>query len=174
MSELARRYAQALHDVFSDEIALRRSADKLMGDRILWEALCSPAIQPWEKEHVLKRLSTLRGCGSLLRFYCLLAQKGRMSLLPDIVKAFEEISLEAQGAARCSLVCAHAPEITQLDRLREALCRLHHKRNIRFDIRIDPKLLGGFILTLEGITYDKSVRGALEGLARKLEERKAV
>ena len=33
-------------------------------------------------------------------------------------------------------------------------------------------LLGGFTLELEGVTYDKSVRGALSGLKRQLEERR--
>ena len=33
-------------------------------------------------------------------------------------------------------------------------------------------LLGGFTLELEGVTYDKSVRGALAGLTRQLEERR--
>lgn len=41
-----------------------------------------------------------------------------------------------------------------------------------FEIRIDPSLLGGFTLELEGVTYDKSVRGALAGLSRQLEERR--
>ena len=34
------------------------------------------------------------------------------------------------------------------------------------------KRLGGFTLELEGVTYDKSVRGALAGLTRQLEERR--
>ena len=37
---------------------------------------------------------------------------------------------------------------------------------------MDPSLLGGFTLELEGVTYDKSVRGALAGLTRQLEERR--
>ena len=41
-----------------------------------------------------------------------------------------------------------------------------------FDVRMDPSLLGGFTLELEGVTYDKSVRGALAGLTRQLEERR--
>ena len=40
------------------------------------------------------------------------------------------------------------------------------------DVHVDPALLGGFTLTLEGVTYDKSVRGALEGIRRRMEERR--
>ena len=60
----------------------------------------------------------------------------------------------------------------ELEKLKKALCRLHKKKDIVFDIRTDPSLVGGFTLELEGVTYDKSVRGALSGLSRQLEERR--
>ena len=53
-----------------------------------------------------------------------------------------------------------------------ALCRLHHKKEIVFDVRTDPALLGGFTLDIEGVRYDKSVRGALGRMGRQLEERR--
>ena len=37
---------------------------------------------------------------------------------------------------------------------------------------MEPALLGGFTLTIEGVTYDKSVRGALADLKRQLEARR--
>ena len=36
---------------------------------------------------------------------------------------------------------------------------------------LDPQLLGGFVLQLKGVTYDKSVRGMLRDLRRSLKER---
>ena len=53
-----------------------------------------------------------------------------------------------------------------------ALCRLHHKKEIVFDVRTDPALLGGFTLDIEGVRYDKSVRGALGRMGCQLEERR--
>ena len=35
----------------------------------------------------------------------------------------------------------------------------------------EPELLGGFVIHLQGTTYDKSVRGMLRGLRRSLKER---
>ena len=46
MSELTRRYAQALYQVCPDEDGLRETAGALMGDAALWEALTSPAVEP--------------------------------------------------------------------------------------------------------------------------------
>ena len=88
MSELTRRYAQALYQVCPDEDGLRETAGALMGDAALWEALTSPAVEPEAKGRVLARLPALDGHGLLLRFYRLLAFKGRMALLPAILEDF--------------------------------------------------------------------------------------
>lgn len=173
MSQLARTYAQALYqaDPGAGE-ALAETARALMEDAALWQALTSPAVQCREKEGVLARLECLAGRDILLRFYCLLARKGRMELLPGIVEAFQLLALAGRGAARCVMTCAHAPDPQSLERLRRALCALHHKQDIEMDVRVDPALLGGFTLTLEGVTYDKSVRGALKEIQRRMEERR--
>ena len=83
MSELARRYAEALYDLSPDEEPLRATAQAMMADEALWEALRSPAVQAWEKTRILDRLPVLDGRGLLLNFYRLLAEKGRMALLPE-------------------------------------------------------------------------------------------
>lgn len=172
MSELSRRYAEALYSLAPDEASLRSTAGAMMSDAPLWESLRSPAVQAWEKERILSRLPELEGKEQLLHFYQLLAEKGRMALLPDILEAFHDLALKSAGAARCRLTCVRVPGDAELQKLRKALCRLHNKRDIEFDVRTDPSLLGGFTLEIEGVTYDKSVRGALAGLARQLEERR--
>lgn len=172
MSELARRYAQALFEISPHEEPLKTTARAMMADAPLWEALCSPAVQAWEKERVLGRLAILDGHGLLTGFYRLLAREGRMPLLPDILDAFHDKALAQRGAARCRLTCVRVPDAGERERLKQALCRLHHKSDVVFEVHTDPSLLGGFTLELEGVTYDKSVRGALAGLTRQLEERR--
>ena len=170
MTELARRYARALYES-APEAALETSARQMQDQPELWQALCSPAILPEEKQRVLARLPFLEE-GLLLQFYNLLAKNGRMALLPEIVEAFSQCKLQAQGAAKCVLRCAQPPSQQTIEKLRRALCRLHEKSDIQFEIQIDPQLLGGFTLELEGVLYDKSVRGALKGMRRHLEERR--
>lgn len=171
MSELARRYAHALYGIFPDEGALERTAQALMGHAALWESLCSPAVQAEEKERILARLPVLDGQRILLSFYTLLADKGRMALLPEVVKAFHEKALAERGVASCRMTCVRQPEPQELERLKQALCRLHHKQDVVFEIQIQPDLVGGFLLEMEGVTYDKSVRGTLAGMLRQLEGR---
>ena len=114
MSELARRYAQALWQVSPDGEALERTARALMEEPALWEALCSPAVQAGEKGRVLARLPGLEEGGPLPHFYRLLAEKGRMALLSEIVEAFHGLELARRGGARCVLTCVRPLEAEEL------------------------------------------------------------
>ena len=120
----------------------------------------------------MTRLPMLDGHRILLSFCSLLADKDRMTLLPQIVEAFHDIALAERGAARCRLTCTHVPEAEELEKLKQALCKLHHKKDVVFDIHTQPDLIGGFVMEIEGVTYDKSVRGTLTGMFRQLEERR--
>ena len=82
------------------------------------------------------------------------------------------LRLYPQTVAEFHLYAGRELEAEELEKLRAALCRLHHKKEIVFDVRTDPALLGGFTLDIEGVRYDKSVRGALGRMGRQLEERR--
>ena len=104
MTELARRYARALYACAPDA-ALEQVSPQLMSQPLLWQALISPAISAAEKKRVLRRLPDLSD-GPLLRFYTLLADNDRMAMLPQIVQAFEQCKLQAQGVGPCVMRCA--------------------------------------------------------------------
>ena len=122
MSDLARRYAQALYGLTDDEEALRRTAGALMENTALWSVLRSPAVRAEEKERILARLPDLEDCETLLHFYQLLADKGRMDLLPEILDAFQDLALAQRDCARRVLTCVRPLEAAELSKLRLALC----------------------------------------------------
>ena len=49
-----------------------------------------------------------------------------------------------------------------------ALCARHSYCAVTFEIVQDDTLLGGFTAEIDGVTYDKSVRGQLRALAHDL------
>ena len=97
-----------------------------------------------------------------------------MKLLPEITEAFRSIDLESRNTAVCEMLCAHFPDAERQARIRETLCRLHHRDEILLDIKTDPELLGGFILKIDNVTYDRSVRRSLRDMARYLQERRII
>ena len=174
MSELARRYAKALYLSGGEEEPLRQTAAALEDCPPLWEALVSPAVSPDEKQAVLRRLPALSGQPLLAQFFQLLARKGRLPLLPDILAEFHALTLEGRNAARCVMTCVHAPDPRRQEEIKSMLCKLHHKSDIELEIRLDPSLVGGFTLDIDGVTYDKSVRGQLRELTQQLQVRRMV
>ncbi len=172
MKELARRYAQALYEIFPEEEQLAAAAGSLQGLPELWEALISPVVRSAEKEAVLGRLPfpVLADKPQLLRFFQMLARRGRLALLPEIVKQFHDLSLQGQNAAEATVTWARQPQAGELEMLQKWLCNKFQKDRVHLNLRLDPELLGGFKLEIEGVTYDQSIRGRLAGLARYLEE----
>lgn len=171
MSNAAHQYAAALRASGCPLALLTQSADYLMGEDALWDALCSPAVEAREKIAVLARLPEFPREDGLQAFYALLAKNGRFALLPDIVEAFRHLERTEQGEGLCVLRCARDPGDDTLGPLARFLCKQHGYRSLTFDIVIDPEVLGGFVLEIDGVTYDKSVRGQLHALAQRLQTR---
>ena len=159
MGELADRYAQAFLEAGGDGAELERCARRLEKESVLWEALCSPAVSPEEKGRVLARLPEVAPPGPAGRLLTLMAEKDR---------------LPREGGALGTVTCARPLTEDQLGRLKETLCRLHRLKKVELEMRVDPALLGGLRLELQGVTYDKSVRGGLDALARTLGEGRAL
>lgn len=170
MSELARRYAEALYGIFRDEAQLCASANALRTEPELWDALTNPAIHPDAKRRILQRLMPASDPSELKNLFELLALRGRMSLLREILLEYHMLDLRKKNAAECVMTCVREPDARRQEQIKAALCKLHHKSEVRLIIRLDPELLGGFILNMEGMTYDRSIRGELLALARHLEE----
>lgn len=174
MSQLARRYAAACFDLGVDRARFARSVRLIEDTPPLRRVLEDPTVDRTEKERVLGRLDVLKEEPQLLNFYRLLARKNRMALLPEIAEAFHTLELEARNTAMCRMRCVHIPDEAQLDGLRKRLCVLHHRDAVELEIETDPGLLGGFVLEIDGFTYDYSVRGQLRDMERQLQERRMI
>lgn len=174
MSEVARRYAAAVFGLSSDRDRFLDTARSVLDCPSLWETLRNPTIDWREKGRVLDRLPLFDGVPELLNFYKLLVRKDRINLLPEIVEAFHHMDLEAKNTAVCQMRCVRVPDEARQEKLKEMLCKLHHRDAVQLEIITDPSLLGGFILTIDGVTYDRSVRSQLRDMARQLQERRMI
>lgn len=164
MSELARRYAQALWQVSPDGEALERTARALMEEPALWEALCSPAVQAGEKGRVLAGCPGWRRAAHCRIFTASWRRRAAWPCCLRLWRRFTGWSWPGGAAPVRADLCAPAGG-GGAGEAPGGLCRLHHKKEIVFDVRTDPALLGGFTLDIEGVRYDKSVRGRWAGWA---------
>ena len=175
MSTLADRYADALADVaiqkqliaqvrqeLADFLATVRQSPDLS---LLLE---HPAVQRANKRAVVTALAAKMGASQTLRnFLCVVVDRGRIRLLPEIQIAFDKQLDERRGIVRAEVSSAKelpAPEKTEL---RAALTKLTGKQ-VEAEYRLDANLLAGTVVRIGSTIYDGSVRTQLERLREQL------
>lgn len=175
MSTLADRYADALADVavqqhaiaqvrqeLSDFLAMMRLSPDL---RLLLE---SPAVQRTNKRAAVTALVEQMGASQVLRnFLCVVVDRGRTRLLPEIQVAFDKQLDERRGVVRAEVSSATELAEPEKAELRAALTKLTGKQ-VEAQYRLDPTLLAGAVVRIGSTIYDGSVRTQLERLRERL------
>ena len=129
-------------------------------------ALRNPQLEPRTKIAVLDEL--VGGSDDLLHnFLRLTAEKGRIGQIEEIAREFDR--LMAREERRLDVELTTARELSDTE-ARELLQQIGQAsgRKIEATRRVDPNLIGGFVLQAGSMRVDASVRGRLEGLRQEL------
>jgi F-type H+-transporting ATPase subunit delta len=149
VSEELADFAAAVHDVPELRAALR-----------------NPQLEPRTKIAVLDEL--VGSSDDLIRnFLRLTAEKGRIGQIEEIAREFDR--LMAREERRLDVELTTARELSDTE-ARELLQQIQQAsgRKIEATRRVDPNLIGGFVLQAGSMRVDASVRGRLEGLRTEL------
>jgi F-type H+-transporting ATPase subunit delta len=129
-------------------------------------ALRNPQLEPRTKIAVLDEL--VGGSDDLLRnFLRLTAEKGRIGQIEEIAREFDRLMAREERRLDVELTTARKLSDTEA---RELLQQIEQAsgRKIEATRRVDPNLIGGFVLQAGSMRVDASVRGRLEGLRQEL------
>lgn len=102
------------------------------------------------------------------RLLAQMAAHGRLELLPEVAQLFEAFKRDAEAVLKVSVTTAMACGDAQLAALKAALHQ-RYRRDIDLATTIDPALIGGAVINVEGEVIDGSARGGLAQLASALE-----
>lgn len=97
------------------------------------------------------------------QFLSLLARKGRVFLLAEIREAFVSVRLEREGGIAGRLVSAEPMNEADIASLANAFSQKFGKR-VAFQVSTDPSLLAGMKVTVNGTTFDGTLRSQLQKL----------
>jgi F-type H+-transporting ATPase subunit delta len=175
LSTLADRYADALADVavqkqlieqvrqeLADFLAMVRQSPDLT------PLLENPAVQKASKRGVVTALVAQMGASQTLRnFLCVVVDRGRTRLLPEIQIAFDKQIDERRGIVRAEVSSAKELPEQEKAELRATLTKLTGKQ-VEAQYRLDPALLAGTVVRIGSTIYDGSVRTQLERLRERL------
>ena len=170
---VARRYARALLDVAleqGDAPSLRRelegAARTIQDHAGLGSLLTHPAVSPDVKKKTVDAVFA-GSAPLLLRLLRLLVDRRRIDQLPEIARAYT-LALQAhQQVVPAEVVSAAPLEAAQVEQLARALKTLTGCA-VEITPCVDPAVLGGVLVRIQGRTYDGSVRARLRSLRERL------
>jgi F-type H+-transporting ATPase subunit delta len=177
---LAHRYAKALFqaaldagaddDVFGDVQSLMGLAAEMPQVR---EFLLSPQISPVHKHALIDRAFAGRAHKLLIDLFHLLIDKKRIVLVMDMGEAYIDIYYKHKGMIAVKAISAVPLAERQKERLVSILERRTEK-TVRLTQEVDPHVLGGMVLKMDGEVIDGTVRYQLDQLKRRLMEIKVI
>jgi F-type H+-transporting ATPase subunit delta len=174
-ASLQGRYAAALFELASDKgeaatvesdleslaVALTASADfaALIRDPRLTRASVAGTVEA---------ISGLLNLSGLTRnFLGVLADNGRLAVLPDAIAAFRAIAAAARGEVAANVTSAHPLTAAQLKALAAKL-KAREGKDVKINASVDPELLGGLVVRIGSIEIDNSIRTRLNSLAHAM------
>jgi len=169
---LARRYARALLDLAREERALEaygtdvsRAADAFSESR-LRAVVLNPGIDAARRLSVVRDVVGTLGLQPMVgNLVCLLAQRDRIALLPDVSRAFGQLVDRELGRTRVRIVSAAPLAPAEREEVVALAKRLVGRGEVLVTTEQDAELLGGVLLGIGDTVYDGSLRTQLARLS---------
>ena len=126
-----------------------------------------PAISAKEKKDVLKRVFEGRICQELLNLLYVLVDKGRTRHFPKIINAYKDMINHEEGYSYGTVYSVEALKPEQIVKFEEQTSELM-KKKVKLENQLDPKLIGGVKILVDGRIIDASIRKRFQDLGSKI------
>lgn len=174
VGSVARRYARAIFAVADEQGALDQIAAELQllgvvaDDPQIGAALANPLLSATARRGLAGTIAdNLKLSATTRNFVSLLADHRRLDQLAGIARAFTRILDAQQNRVRATITSA----VPLSDAQRQGLVAAFERklgRAVVAETQVDPQLLGGVVVDIEGTIYDGSVRTQLQTLATRI------
>lgn len=98
----------------------------------------------------------------------LMADNGRLQLLPKVVSLYRELEDEYLKQIEGNIISAYELTSVQIETIADSL-ELRLARKVKLNCSIDKSLIGGFIVKADDLVIDASVQGKIKRLAESLQ-----
>jgi F-type H+-transporting ATPase subunit delta len=128
--------------------------------------LRNPQVDPQAKADLLERL--VGEADPLVRnFLRLVAEKGRIREIEDIAREFERLMAVEERRLNVELTTAYALSDEEAQRILKQI-EDASGRKVEATQKVDPSLIGGFVLQAGSMRVDASLRGRINRLRQEL------
>ena len=133
------------------------------------EVLADPIVQPEEKVKLLEMAVGEPLHDALKQFIAFVAEQKREDKMFLIALKFMEMYRTKHGILSTHVTTATELSESSYDKIK-AFIKQTFDADAEMDVKIDPSLIGGFILDIENTRMDASVAGQLNALKNKLKQ----
>lgn len=173
---IPRRYAKALYKVDEERKSAPRTYSMMQTlissfdkNHALRDMVANPFVDPAEKVNIL---STAAGAGqkdsTFADFLKLLVKNRRIDLVESIAHAYVDLYRHLLRIKRVEVVSAAPLPEDVLKRIKSVVADHLDGATMEFETRIDPDLIGGFIINIDSERLDASLRHSLKELQLSL------
>jgi len=173
LSTIARPYAVAAYKLGKEQKALAKWSDMLgfatqiANDSKMQAYINDPKVVASDLQSTF-----LKVCGDKLNenaqnLIKVLVEYGRLSILPAITAAFEELKAQDEGVLEAQIIAATKLSAAET---KDLVKRLEEKfgKKVEATVSIDPEIIGGIKIIVGDTVIDASVKNQLQNLAYTL------
>ena len=174
MTSLGREYGDGLYELAREEHFLEEIHGQLMDIVLLLQEqpqfkqlLCSRAIERKTRIQVVEETFADRVHPFVVNFMKLLVDRERFFAFEDCVKWFHSRFIDELGIVEARVTTAVPLSEGWLEALRARLREISGKR-VDLKLRVDPSLIGGVRVEMNGRRYDNTIQNRLDRLRHNL------
>ncbi|MBL7817543.1 MAG: ATP synthase F1 subunit delta [Saprospiraceae bacterium] len=172
-SRVAGRYAKSLMDLakemgkLNDVVEDIKSIAAAVKNRDLYLLLQSPIITADKKNTIMNAIFGGKLSDLTMSFIKICIDKGREGLLPDISTEFLAEHKKMQGITTVKVTTATPLSTESIEAIRKQLISSSDTlTQVEIDVKIDPSLIGGYVVEFGDKLYDASVAHKLDVLKK--------
>lgn len=166
---IARPYAQAVFELAQERKELPRWSEMLhlaaavVSDERVGALVGDPRVSKAQLAALIVDVGGERFTQEARHFVQLLAENGRLSVLPEIAAHYEDYRADAERTVEAQVISAFAIDEAQQKQVAAAL-KKRLGREVTVSCEVDESLLGGAIIRAGDLVIDGSVLGQLAKL----------
>lgn len=169
MTKEAVNNAKALYSLSVGYEKIREAEKFYASFPVLKKVLSNPTVDVKSKYNIIDKVFDKAGFdGILKKFFKVLCKNGIINQAEDIFKAYYNIWDEEHNIIKAEAVFYKEPTEKEFDHIKNVLEQKYPESKIIIDKKTDKSLLGGYILNVKNNVTDRSYKGYLNQLGKKL------
>lgn len=164
MASVVINYATALLESPVKTDSVKEAKEIFKENPVLLKTLSSPVVPVKEKCKVIDKIFS----DDIKNFLKVVCQKGRVSLINEIFDEYEKLYNKENRIVNADIYYVAKPTDEQQEKLKAFLRKKLSVETVNLNLIHKPELMGGFIISADGIEYDRSYKGKIDALNRKL------